>query len=195
MIFSRFGKQNNNIDALQIDLFLREQLGNLTKKDYEFFPELIVAGNHNFLSTCYRENDINKPTIFHLADKPDSAYQVIKTDAFSFGIAFAHLIAALDWARLGKMPWENIINESKEIGLSKLNIPVSPNLNTVIEIDFDSKDFINGSYTYKHNKGYTPQVSVLTEEGEEVITDIKKNKEEVTIGIGISNFKGKLIIT
>ncbi len=115
MIISRFGLKNNNTNSDEIDDFLRAELDELTKKDYEFFPELIIAGNSNFLSTVYKKNGENKPTIFHLSAKENSGYQVCKVGNIAFGIAFAHIIAALDWIRLGNMPWEDIINESKGV--------------------------------------------------------------------------------
>lgn len=193
MVFSRFGLENKNVNSDDIEKFLKTELEKLTKEDFEFFPELIIAGNNNFLSTAFQKNSENKPTLFHLFDRENCGYQVVKSEGIAFGIAFAHLIAAMDWIRLGKMPWENIINESKEFDTSKLETPANENI--PLEIDFNSNDFINGSFLVKHNKGYTPQVSVLTENGEEVITDIRKDKTEVEISINLEGFKGRLIIT
>lgn len=167
----------------------------MTKENYQYFPELIIAGNNNFLSTAFKKDEVNKPTLFHLSERENSGYQVIKKESISFGIAFAHLFAAIDWIRLGKMPWENIINESKEFDRSMLETPVTESSNVPLEIDFKPSDFKNGSYIVKHNKGYTPQVSVLFETGEEVFTDVRKNKEEVEIRIGGDGFVGRLIIT
>ncbi len=120
MIFSRFGLKNNNTDKDAVEKFLRVELKKLTKADYEFFPELIIAGNSNLLSTAFIKDRENKPTLFHLPDKGNSGYQVIKVENIAYGIAFAHLIAAINWIRLGNMPWENIINESKELSSSTL---------------------------------------------------------------------------
>lgn len=196
MIFSRFGIENNKTNKEEVEQFLRNELDKLTKENFEFFPELIVAGNNNFLSTAYSKDGINKPTLFHLSDRGNCGYQVIKAENIVFGIAFAHLFAAIDWIRLGKMPWENIINESKEFDNSVLETPLNENLNAPLEIEFNKSDFVNGLFLVKHRKGYTPQVSVLNEEGEEVFTEIRKNKEEVEIQIiSIDGFKGRLIIT
>jgi hypothetical protein len=195
MIFSRFGVANNYIDTLSINEFLKSALNKLSKDNYEFFPELIIAGNNNFLSTAYKKEGENKPTLFHLAEREGSSYQVIMLESMTYGLAFAHLFASLDWIRLGKMPWENIINETKEFGTSKLDSPLNEKINTTLEINFDENNFTDGTMTIVHNKGYTPQVSVLLDNGEEVMTAVKKNEIEVEIGVNGNGFKGKLIIT
>jgi hypothetical protein len=113
MVFSRFGLANNNTNSIEIDGFLNSQLEDLTKEKFEFFPELIIAGNQNFMCTAFEKNGKTKPTLFHLSDNPNCGYQIIKSENLAFGIGFAHLMAAIDWIRLGRMPWEDIINESK----------------------------------------------------------------------------------
>ncbi len=131
MIFSRFGITNNVGDTLIINEFLRGELHKLTKTDdYEFFPELIIAGNSNFLSTAFKKDGENKPTLFHLAERENSGYQVVMLESMTFGLAFAHLFACIDWIRLGKMPWEEMINEIKEFGTSKLDSPLNDKMNT-----------------------------------------------------------------
>lgn len=35
----------------------------------------------------------------------------MNADKLAFGIALANLFAALDWIRLNKMPWIDILNE------------------------------------------------------------------------------------
>lgn len=116
MIFSRFAINNNNKETNKIDDFLNSELKKLKKIDYDFFPELIIAGNNNYLSTAFKKNGETKPTLFHLPEKDYSGYQVIKLEDLTFGLAFAHLFASLDFIRLGNMPWENIINEAKDLG-------------------------------------------------------------------------------
>ena len=201
MIFSRFAKnaKSSKSDAATnaIDSFLRQQLSELTKEDFEFFPELIVAGNSNFLSTSFKREEENKPTIFHLADRPSSGYQVIEQTNLAFGISFAHLMAAIDWIRLGKMPWEEIINESKTYQSSTINCLPEIVTNKPLEINFSPEDFIDGCFKVQHNLGYTPQISVLTENGEEIMTDVKKTQNEAEINVSlhcVQQMKGRVII-
>ena len=201
MIFSRFAKNakySKSDTALNsIDLFLRQQLLELTKEDYEFFPELIVAGNSNFLSTSFKRGEENKPTIFHLSDRPSSGYQVIEQPNLAFGISFAHLMAAIDWIRLGKMPWEEIINESKIYQSSTINCLPEISLNKPLVINFSPEDFIDGCFKVEHNLGYFPQISVLAENGEEITTDVKKTQNEVEINVSlhcVQQMKGRVII-
>lgn len=193
MIFSRFGVVNNNNDTFGINEFLKSELNKLSKVNYEFFPELIIAGNNNFLSTAFRKDEENKPTLFHLAERDGSSYQVVMLESMTYGLAFAHLFASLDWIRLGKMPWEKIINETKEFGISKLDSPTNEN-NKPLEINFDESHFTEGKMAIIHNKGYTPQVSVLLETGEEVMPNLKKSNTEIEVSVNGNGFKGKLII-
>ncbi|MFN8360587.1 MAG: DUF6602 domain-containing protein [Candidatus Kapaibacterium sp.] len=193
MIFSRYGLKNTSTNTEEIDEFLRGELDKINTQESEFFPELIVAGNNNFMSTAYKKDGINKPTLFHLFERDNSGYQVVKSESIAFGIAFAHLIAAIDWIRLGKMPWENIINESKHFDTSKLEIPI--NQNKPLEINFTSSDFKDKSLTVKHDKGYKPQVTILDENEEIVLTDIKITNYEVVVSVGHSGFNGKLLIS
>lgn len=195
MIFSRFGVENKSIDIVKINEFLISELSKLTKEDFTYFPELIIAGNSNFLSTAFIKDGENKPTLFHLAERENTSYQVIMLESKSFGLAFAHLFACLDWIRLGKMPWENIINETKKFGTSKLDIAINDNINVPTEFNFDENNFTDGVMTIMHNKGYIPQVSVLLNNGAEVMTDVTKTDMKIEIGVNGNGFKGKVIIT
>ena len=202
MIFSRFAKGSKSDiisgSSSPTDSFLREELSKLTKEKYEFFPELIVAGKSNFLSTAFIRNEENKPTIFHLADRPSSGYQIIERPNLAFGISFAHLMAAIDWIRLGKMPWEEIINESKTYQSSTINYLSEVASSKPLEIEFLPASFANGCFKINHNLGYTPQVSVLNEDGEEIHTSVRTTQTEVEICVSlhcVQDMRGKLIIS
>ncbi|MFY8001515.1 MAG: DUF6602 domain-containing protein [Candidatus Kapaibacteriota bacterium] len=194
MVFSRFGMANQNTDAESIKQFLCERLYKLSNEHLSFFPELIIAGNSNFLSTGYKKDEKITPTLFHLDKANASGYQVMKTPGIAYGIAFAHLAAAIDWIRLGKMPWEDIINDSKLQNNAMLEIPIYENANKPLEVNFSPTSFVNGYFKIEHNKGYKPQVSVLDENGDEVGVVINKSDKEVTIG-AIRGFAGKVIIS
>lgn len=121
MVFSLFSDEmdsGDRNDGSRINSFLSAQLNALalSSDDQLLLPELVVAGKSNFLSTAYVDDNGNKPTLFHLGYKTTVAYQVVERRELAFGIAFTHLMAAIDWIRLGKMPWENMLNESKGQG-------------------------------------------------------------------------------
>jgi hypothetical protein len=203
MIFARYSDDldlDGNKDESRINSFLRSGLNAWERKESEdnYFPELIVAGGSNFMSTSYLEGNNTKPTLFHLGHK-NFGYQIIERKGVAFGIAFAHLMAVIDWIRLGKMPWEEILNESKLFQSSTLPYVPHFSSNKPLEIDLSEEVFINGCLTVQHNLGYTPQVSVLNADGEEVIAAVKMNQREVEICINIHCVSmlvgGKLIIT
>lgn len=78
-------------------------------------PELIVSGKDNILTVGY----LNKQkesigTLFY----PDNEFQIgyenlIKKD-LAFGIFLSHLMASLNWIRLGSMPWVDILNQGRK---------------------------------------------------------------------------------
>jgi hypothetical protein len=186
MVFARYSDDldlDDDNDRSRANSFLRSGLNALkrNKDDDDFLPELVVAGRSNFMSTSYLRGDETKPTLFHLGHKAVFGYQVIERKGVAFGIAFAHLMAAIDWIRLGKMPWEEILNESKLF--PSFTLPHIPQVasNKPLEVDLFEEGFANGCITVQHNFGYTPQVSVLNADGEEVITGIKKNQYEVEV--------------
>lgn len=77
------------------------------------FPDLIIAGRHNMLCPAYNTGEKFKSTLFMLTDKNYGADVLTRND-LSYGIGLAHLFAALDWIRLGRMPWSDILNDAKK---------------------------------------------------------------------------------
>lgn len=76
-------------------------------------PELIIAGKNNLIAVGYKKDSESIPTLFY----PDNGFQVgyqniIKTD-LSYGIFLSHLMASLNYIRLGNMPWIEILNQAK----------------------------------------------------------------------------------
>ena len=202
MIFARYSDGlNRDKDGSMVNSFLKSGLDTWERQESQdnYLPELIVAGGSNFMSTSYLKDGETKPTIFHLGHKPKFGYQIIERKGIAFGIAFAHLMAAIDWIRLGKMPWEEIINESKLFQSSTL--PYIPQVlsDKPLEIELSESVFVNGCFVVQHNLGYIPQASVLNADGQEVITDIRKTQHEVEICVSpncVSMLEGgKLVIT
>ncbi|UCS95036.1 hypothetical protein KZP23_08510 [Echinicola marina] len=77
------------------------------------FPELIIAGQHNMLCPAYDTGKEIKSTLFMLTEKRYGVDVVIRNN-LSYGIGLAHLFAAIDWIRLGRMPWSDILNDAKK---------------------------------------------------------------------------------
>lgn len=114
MIISRYcvgvdGKTRST-SADDVDIFLKSKL-----KDIDIhtnLPDLVVAGEHNFLSPALVQDGKNNPSL-HFITNVTNSYQVIKKLDIAFGAGLAQLAGAIDWARLGRMPWLRIVNDSR----------------------------------------------------------------------------------
>ncbi|MCM3587351.1 hypothetical protein M3182_16560 [Mesobacillus maritimus] len=115
IILSRYATTNDGKRAensQEIHDFLQDRL---TALDGKYRPELIVAGKSNFLGIGYKESDGDfTPTLFTLNECPKLEYENLIRENLSFGIALAQLLSAIDWIRLGRMPWEEILNDAIE---------------------------------------------------------------------------------
>lgn len=116
MIMSRYSinkdtkKRSDNED--DIEAFLASKFKDI--KDKDFLPDLIVAGKSNLICPVIDTNNIPKViTKFYLANNPTARHASIKKHNVAFGMALSYLMAALDFINLGKMPWEDIINDVK----------------------------------------------------------------------------------
>lgn len=119
MILSRYatnkeGKKTDNPHEIQE--FLLESLGLVEDKKFE--PDLIVAGKSNTLCAGYKKPDQEEVQVtlfspFHLIEEGMGIhYEPVIREDLTFGIALAHLLAAIDWIRLGRMPWEEILTDA-----------------------------------------------------------------------------------
>lgn len=106
------GKFSNGTEDTEIvDDFLYLHTNELPQKeDFRFYPELIVGGPNNITRTSYIKDATIFPTIFHYINNYKCLYQVIKTPNLSFAICFTYLMVAIDFIRLGQMPWAEILN-------------------------------------------------------------------------------------
>jgi len=114
MIVSRYcvgedGKTRATSSA-DVDVFLRSKISDLEKNPN--LPDLIIAGAHNFLSPAAVQNGKNIPSLHFIPDVTHG-YQVIKKLDIAFGAGLSQLAGAIDWARLGRMPWLRIVNDSR----------------------------------------------------------------------------------
>jgi hypothetical protein len=115
VILSRYatthdGKRTEN--PQEIHDFLQHGVAALNGK---FRPELIVAGKSNFLGVGHQQSDGEfTPTLFTLNNLKILEYENLVRENLAFGLALAQLLSAIDWIRLGRMPWEDIINNSRQ---------------------------------------------------------------------------------
>jgi hypothetical protein len=76
-------------------------------------PELIITGKSNYLATGYYFDEKKKDgieTLFSLPDK-ENFYGVHIAENLTYGLFLAYLIHAIDYTRLGRMPWGKMINQ------------------------------------------------------------------------------------
>jgi len=119
MILSRYainkeGKKTDNPHEIQE--FLLESLSLI--EDRKFDPDLIVAGKSNTLCVGYKKTDQEEVQVtlfspYHLVEEGMGIYyEPVIRENLTFGIALAYLLAAIDWIRLGRMPWEKILTDA-----------------------------------------------------------------------------------
>lgn len=104
------------------DQMLRASLHSFPKT-YEI-PDFIVAGPNHYLSpTGVLENGENLPTTFFIPGI-SKGYQFVRRDSLSFASGLIELLAALDFIQLGRMPWADIINDTRNPDRNRALDPV-----------------------------------------------------------------------
>lgn len=85
--------------------------GNDIKKDPNVV-DLIVVGQHNLMSPSYLEkgDDEQQNCLFMLPEKEKIGLTCFKHENQALSMGVIHLMAALDWIRLGRINWEAILN-------------------------------------------------------------------------------------
>lgn len=81
------------------------------------YPDVIIVGKSNGAFVGYEEQGKSVPTIFALPSTSERhfGYQNMIKEDLMFGVFMTHLMAALDYIRLGKMPWVEILNDAKQL--------------------------------------------------------------------------------
>jgi hypothetical protein len=114
MILSRYSAGADGISRAtqpqDVEAFLRRELNNMEKSPHS--PDLIVAGPDNFLSPAHVKDEQNIPSLHFIPDVT-VGYQVIQRVGVAFGVSLSQLAGAIDWARLGRMPWLRIVNDAR----------------------------------------------------------------------------------
>jgi hypothetical protein len=77
-------------------------------------PEMIILGKNNAMCIGYKSNGNSIPTLFYPDNGEEVGYQNLKLQDNSFGVFMTQLIAAIDWIKLGNIPWIEMLNEAKE---------------------------------------------------------------------------------
>lgn len=114
IILSRYSSNNDNKkaeDTNQIKDFLAENMKSLPNDISA--PELIIAGKGNLLAVGYKKGEESVPTLFYPDNGQWVGYQNIIRNDLAYGILLCHLMACLNWVRLGQMPWIEILNQAK----------------------------------------------------------------------------------
>ncbi len=114
IILSRYcvGVNNKKTENTEeIKQFLKSKYDNIP--DNNTAPELVIAGKDNLLTVGYKKENESVPTLFY----PDNGLWIgyenlIKVDLV-YGIFLSHLMASLNWIRLGQLPWIDMLNEAK----------------------------------------------------------------------------------
>lgn len=116
IILSRY---SSNIHNKKADS--EEEIKEFLKSFHNIFPsdssspELVISGKDNILANGYlNEMGESVGTLFY----PDNGLQIgyeniIKKD-LAFGIFLCHLMASLNWIRLGNMPWIEMLNQGRQ---------------------------------------------------------------------------------
>jgi hypothetical protein len=75
-----------------------------------YCPDLIVAGSSVFAASGIKTKNGYKGQLIY-APSQNSVYYTKKMDELTFGIFLSRIAYAVDWIRLGRMPWAEIIND------------------------------------------------------------------------------------
>lgn len=111
-IFSRKVSYDNSSKIIQ-DC---EQVHNLLLQGREIekndnVVDLVVAGKHNMMSPSYFDNSGNRhECLFVLPDKKEFGLSCLKHENYALSMGIIHLLASIDWIRLGRINWESILN-------------------------------------------------------------------------------------
>lgn len=102
--FKYTGAKNQLININSIDFLIK----NILIPKQNVIPDLIVLNKDIvFYPRVYENGDFKDGVLFnHSAE--NLAYQILIRPNIAYGIFLSHLLYAVDWIRLGKMPWDLI---------------------------------------------------------------------------------------
>ena len=101
----------DNLSPEEIDAIIKERIPNiLSKRSYA--PDLIVAGDSNVVTPAINKKGVScfVPFMSQVAN-----YGTRVVPGLGYGIGFTCLQFALDWIKLGKLPWDKILADALDI--------------------------------------------------------------------------------
>lgn len=112
------GKSNEEI-VESISRIINSMKEDISIKGYYNFDSMaagnsnIVVSAHDLKSNIDSDDDPLLITKFYTGIKGKALYQVNTHESRGYGLAFAHLMTALNLIKLGNMPWEMVFNTAK----------------------------------------------------------------------------------
>lgn len=98
------GMKKELVDLSSIDFLIK----NLLIPKQEIIPDLIVLNKDIVLHPrVYENGEFKEGALFNFKEE-NLAYQVLIRPNIAYGIFLTHLLFAIDWIKLGKMPWDLI---------------------------------------------------------------------------------------
>jgi hypothetical protein len=113
-VFSRFAGERTASDRITDPEKIRKVMTEYDIPSNPNIPELIVCGRDNYMQVAEFDESVqkHKPTMFQLP-QGKTGYEVNVGIGTAYGSFCASLFHALDWIRLGRMPWEDILNNAR----------------------------------------------------------------------------------
>ncbi len=114
MIFARriaHKSSKNILDDPQDIHSLLKATSEITKDVYD--ADVLVAGRSNIMAASVG-TDVEQlqPCLFYLPEGPPALSCYVLPD-IAVGAGLVHLLAALDWINLGRINWEDVMNDSR----------------------------------------------------------------------------------
>lgn len=119
LILTRFIEDDNKSRGFDsVFKFLTDEILSIVKNKTPFLPDMVVAGNDLYVGVFNKEKlnaeEYLQPTIFLIASQ-NYTMHTFSTKGYAFGFGLAKMFAALDWIRLGKMPWADMLSEVMKV--------------------------------------------------------------------------------
>ncbi len=119
-IFARHVRRNESSpilnDPSEIDKLIK---GVIERHNFEkdFSPDLIVAGDSNVVVPAIKNSD---QIVYAQFMSREKIYGTRTVEGRAYGIGLLCLSFALDWIRLGKMPWDELIADAMALPLKDI---------------------------------------------------------------------------
>jgi hypothetical protein len=110
MIFARRVRDKKNGKILDDEEEIHQAINGVDLPN-ENAPDLIVLGENNLIFPAIDEDGVKKYGSAFFLDNV-SGFIAMKAPQRAFGVAIFSLLAALDWIRLGRMPWQALIADA-----------------------------------------------------------------------------------